>query len=103
VFSVGDRIAVFVVALGVSWFLHQHASVRITATAEHLVVRNLFRTRTLDWGEVLAVRFNPGDPWTYHDLADGESLAAMGIQASDGPAALESARELARLVRHRIP
>jgi hypothetical protein len=99
VFSGGDRIGVFAVALGISWFLHKHASVRITATPEHLEVQNLFRTRTLDWGEVLAVRFNPGDPWTYLDLADGETLAAMGIQASDGPAALESARELARLVR----
>jgi hypothetical protein len=99
VFSVGDRIGVFAVALGISWFLHKHASVRITATPEHLEVHNLFHARTLGWGEVLAVRFNPGDPWTYLDLADGETLAAMGIQASDGPAALESARELATLVR----
>jgi hypothetical protein len=99
VFSIGDRIGVFAFAVGISWFLHKHASVRIVASREHLQVRNLFRTRTLDWGEVLAVRFNAGDPWTYLDLSDGETLAAMGIQASDGPAALESARELARLVR----
>jgi hypothetical protein len=103
VFSIGDRIGVLVVALGICWFLHKHASVRITATPEHLTVRNLFRTRTLNWGEVLAVRFNPGDPWTYLDLADGETLAAMGIQSSDGPAAVESARELARLVRSLTP
>jgi hypothetical protein len=103
VFSVGDRIGVFVVALGIAWFLHKHASVRITATPEHLEVQNLFRRRTLGWGEVVAVRFNPGDPWAYLDLSDGETLAAMGIQASDGPAALESARELARLVHTQTP
>jgi hypothetical protein len=99
VFSVADRIGVLLVTLGICWFLHKHASVSITATPEQLRVRNLFRTRTLAWGEVLAVRFNPGDPWTYLDLADGETLAAMGIQSSDGAAAVESARELARLVR----
>jgi Bacterial PH domain len=103
VFSVADRIGVFAVALGISWFLHKHASVRILATRDNLQVRNLFRTRTLHWGEVLAVRFRPGDPWTYLDLSDGETVAAMGIQASDGAAAVESARELARLVRTLTP
>ncbi|HZE66247.1 MAG TPA: PH domain-containing protein, partial [Sporichthyaceae bacterium] len=90
-------------AVGISWFLHKHASVRIVAGRDHLEVRNLFRSRTLAWGEVLAVRFRPGDPWAYLDLSDGETLAAMGIQASDGPAAVESARELARLVHTLTP
>jgi hypothetical protein len=103
VFSVGDRIGVFAFAVGISWFLHKHASVKVVAQSDGLLVVNLFRRRTLAWGEVLAVRLRPGDPWTYLDLSDGETIAAMGIQASDGAAAVESARELARLVRTLTP
>jgi Bacterial PH domain len=103
VFSIGDRIGVFAFALGISWFLHRHASVKLVAQQDGLLVVNLFRRRMLSWGEVLAVRLRPGDPWAFLDLSDGETLAAMGIQASDGPAAVTSARELARLVRALTP
>jgi PH (Pleckstrin Homology) domain-containing protein len=102
-FSVGDRIGVLSCALGISWFLHRHASVRVTADVEGLEVVNLFRRRRLLWGEVLAVRLRKGDPWAFIDLSDGETLALMGIQASDGAAAPAAARELARLVARLTP
>jgi hypothetical protein len=55
------------------------------------------------WGEVLAVRLRPGDPWAFIDTSDGETVALMGIQASDGAAATAAARDLARLAHRLTP
>ncbi len=93
-----SRIGVFAVGIPMAAFLHRHANVRIIADETGLEVINLFKRRRLVWGEVLAVRLRRGDPWAYLDLSDGETLAAMGIQASDGDAAPAAARQLARLV-----
>jgi len=101
VFTLGDRLALIACAAPICWFLHRHASVRVVATDAGLEVVNLFRRRSLLWGEVLAVRLHRGDPWAYIDLSDGETMACMGIQASDGPAAPAAARELAALVASR--
>jgi hypothetical protein len=100
-FSIGDRLGVVACAVAISWFLNLHASVRVVADSDGLLVANLFRKQRLAWGEVIAVRFRPGDPWAFADVADGQTLALMGIQASDGPAAAVAARDLARLVQHR--
>ncbi|HEX3826068.1 MAG TPA: PH domain-containing protein [Sporichthyaceae bacterium] len=102
-FSFLDRVGVFAFAAGIAWFLNRHASVLVRATTEGLEVVNLFHTRRFSWGEVLAVRLRPGDPWAFIDIADGETVALMGIQASDGPAATAAARELARLARRLTP
>lgn len=93
-----DRILLFALGVPVAWFLHRHADVRVIADPDGLEVVNLFKRRRLVWGEVLAVRLRRGDPWAYLDLSDGETLAVMGIQASDGAAAPAAARDLARLV-----
>ena len=36
----------------------------------------------------------PGAPWVTLDLADGTTVAAMGIQGSDGDRAKRAVREL---------
>jgi hypothetical protein len=102
-FSFLDRVGVFAFAVGITWFLNRHASVRVRATAEGLEVVNLFSTRRFSWGQVLAVRLRPGDPWAFIDTSDGETVALMGIQASDGPDATAAAREVARLARRLTP
>lgn len=94
-----SRIGVFAIGIPMAAFLHRHADVRIVADESGLEVVNLFKRRRLLWGEVLAVRLRRGDPWAYLDLSDGETIAAMGIQASDGDAAPTAARQLAALVR----
>ena len=93
-----DRIGVTMFGVGIAWFLVRHASVHVTARAEGIEVVNLFRRRTVAWGEVLAVTLRRGDPWVTLDLAGGDTLPVMGIQSSDGPAAPAAARQLARLV-----
>ncbi len=73
--------------LAAAYVLHRLASVRIAADAGGLTVVNIFRRRRLEWPEVLGVRLSAGDPWVQLDLADGTTMAAMGIQGADGSAA----------------
>jgi hypothetical protein len=47
---------------------------------------------------VIAVRLPPGAPWVTLDLADGNTVAVMGIQGSDGARARLAVRELRALV-----
>ena len=96
-----SRIALFAVSLPMAAFLHRHADVRIIATDAGLEIVNLFKRHRLQWGEILAVRLQRGDPWAYLDLSNGDTIAAMGIQNSDGAAAPAAARALARLVREK--
>jgi hypothetical protein len=66
-----------------------------------LTVRNLMITTRLTWAEIVSVRFGAGRPWVQLDLADGDTLAVMGIQSADGARAEAEARRLATLVaRH---
>jgi len=47
------------------------------------------------------VRFSANDPWVRLDLADGGTIAVMGIQRADGERAMADARRLQDLVtRH---
>lgn len=73
---------------------------RVVAERERLVIVNGYRRHELDWAQVLAVRLPPGAPWVTLDLADGEAMAAMGIQGSDGARAQRAVRQLRRLVDH---
>jgi hypothetical protein len=96
-----DRVGLVVVALILAYLLHRLADVRIEADEAGLTVVNLVRRPRLEWAEVLRVQLKPGEPWVVLDLADGESLPAMGIQGSDGAYAREQAARLARLVAER--
>ena len=57
---------------------------RVVAEPERLTVVNGYRRRDFEWAEVIAVRLPPGAPWVTLDLADGNTVPAMGIQGSDG-------------------
>ena len=67
---------------------------RVTATAEELVVVNGYRRRGYAWAQIVAVHLPAGAPWVTLDLADGTTVAAMGIQGSDGGRARQAVREL---------
>ena len=70
----------------------------MVARAEGLTVVNGYKTRRFEWNEVLAVQLRSGSPWAMLDLSDGTSVAAMGIQGSDGPRAVQQVREVRALV-----
>jgi hypothetical protein len=71
---------------------------RLVARDDGLVVVNGYRTRRFAWNEVLAVTLRAGSPWAELDLSDGTTVAAMGIQGSDGPRAVQQVREVRALV-----
>ena len=81
----------------ISWILWRMASVSAIPSAEGLVVRNVFITTPLAWAQIVSVRF--GDrPWPQLDLTDGDTIAVMGVQRSDGGYAQDEARRLAGLI-----
>ncbi|MFC7374494.1 PH domain-containing protein [Brachybacterium sp. GCM10030267] len=97
----GGRLGLVAVGVLILLFCHLEASVRLIAGPDSLEVRNVFRARTLDWAEILAIRFPVGDPWAHLDLADGTTLALNAIQRYDGERGIAAARRLRDLVRER--
>ena len=86
--------------LGLLAFASMYALIRsrVVAERERLVVVNGYRRHVLEWPQVVAVRLPPGAPWVTLDLADGETMPAMGIQGSDGRRAQHAVRQLRALV-----
>jgi len=93
-FTIFQRITI--IALGVVAFAVWFALVRcrVVARPEYLAVINGYRRRQYDWAQVIGVHLPPGAPWATLDLADGTTVAAMGIQGSDGARARQAVREL---------
>ena len=89
-----------VVAVGVLFVLvlHRLADVRVEATDAGVLVVNVVGRRRLEWAEIVGVRLLRDDAWMLLDLSDGQALAAMGVQKSEGERAQRQAREFARLV-----
>ena len=101
--SVLDRAGIVGFGVLVAWFLVRQANVRADPDAQGLTVRNLVVTRRVAWPEVVSVRFGHGRPWVQLDLADGDTLAVMAVQAADGARARAEARRMATLVaRHSL-
>jgi hypothetical protein len=94
----GDAAGIAVLGLAVAWFCWRQASVCALVDESGITVRNLLLSRRLAWAQVVSVRFGNGRPWVQLDLADGDTLAVMGIQRADGPRAEAEARRLATLV-----
>jgi hypothetical protein len=89
-----------VVVLGLMFYAGGFALARsrVVAREEGLTIVNGYRARSLAWNQVLAVTLRAGGPWAELDLSDGTSVAAMGIQGSDGTRAERQVRELRALV-----
>jgi PH (Pleckstrin Homology) domain-containing protein len=99
--ALGDRVGLVVIGLFVAGVLHMLARSRVTADDRGLIVVNGLRTHEYEWAEVLGVSMSEGAPWPTLDLADGTTLPAMGIQASDGDRARRAVVELAALLHER--
>ncbi|ADG74761.1 Protein of unknown function DUF2581 [Cellulomonas flavigena DSM 20109] len=96
-----DRVGFVLFALAIAWFCWRQASVCAVPDATGLRVRNLLITTHVTWAQVVSVRFGQGRPWVQLDLADGDTLAVMGVQRADGAYAEAEARRLATLVARR--
>lgn len=94
-----DRLTVLGIGVAMALLFWRYATIRATPSAEGLVVRNLFITRTLVWGQIVRVEFGDGAPWVSLDLDDTDQLAVMAIQRADGPTARAEASRLVALVQ----
>ena len=99
--TLGDRIGLVVIGLIVAGILHMLARSRVIADDRGVTLVNALRTHEYEWAEVLGVTMAEGAPWPTLDLADGSTVPAMGIQASDGDRAHRAVAELAAMVQAR--
>ncbi|WP_405010306.1 PH domain-containing protein [Kitasatospora sp. NBC_01539] len=97
-----DRAAMVVCGLIFAGVALMLARPRVSADETGVTVVNFVRSRRLAWAEIVRVNLRAGDPWVILDLADGTSLAAVGIQPGAGRAqAVTAARTLRDLVDDR--
>ncbi len=100
-FQPADRVALVILAGAVATALYFFGRCELRAGPSGLTVVNVLRTTQLDWAEVLDARLEPGEPWPTLDLADGTTIAAMGIQSTDGERARRAVTELRALIAQR--
>ena len=97
-FTLFQKLTLAFIGLLILGCVHALTRSRVTARRDALIVVNGYKKRTLEWAEIVAVNLAPGAPWVRLDLADGEEISAMGIQASDGASAKKAVRRLRELV-----
>ncbi|MEP6525590.1 MAG: PH domain-containing protein [Nocardioidaceae bacterium] len=75
----------------------------VTILDSGLVITNIFKVRSYDWAQVLAISLHRGDPWAVLDLSDGTSVVAMAIQGSDGARTNGILREIGEQIEKHSP
>jgi hypothetical protein len=98
-FTLFQRITLLAFFGVILWLLYRMATVRVTAYADGLRVRNVFKSYRYGWDNVKALRFRAGDPWLQLFDAEGNRLGILAVQASEGARAGRAAKELAALAR----
>ena len=97
-YGIPDLLGFALVGAAIVWFCWREAGVRAVVDEDGVQVRNLMLSRRVEWPEIVSVRFGQGRPWVQLDLADGDTLAVMGVQRADGAFAASEASRLATLV-----
>ncbi|WP_237706609.1 PH domain-containing protein [Kribbella flavida] len=98
-FTLFQRLTLLAFFGTVLYLLYRMATVRVTAYADGLRVRNVFRSYDYPWTAVKVLRFKPGDPWLQLFDADGNRLGILAVQASEGDRATAAAKQLAAIAR----
>jgi hypothetical protein len=93
-----DRAALIVLGGAVTAALYFFGRCELRAGPSGLTVVNVLRTTTLDWAEIVDAHMASGEPWPTLDLTDGNTIAAMGIQAADGERGAQALAELRALI-----
>jgi hypothetical protein len=98
-FSWFQRITLLAFFGAVLWILYRMTTLRVTAYADRLHVRNVFKSYTLKWSDVTALRFRSGDAWLQLFDADENRLGILAVQAAEGSRATRAAKQLAAVAR----
>jgi hypothetical protein len=98
-FSWFQRLTLIAFFGAVFWILYRMTTLRVTAYADGLRVRNVFKSYTLTWAEISGLRFRPGDAWLQLFDADGNRIGILAVQAAEGARASRAAKELAAVAR----
>ncbi|MFI6833878.1 MULTISPECIES: PH domain-containing protein [unclassified Kribbella] len=98
-FSWFQRLTLLAFFGAVLWILYRMTTLRVTAYPDRLHIRNVFKSYTLRWSEVTALRFRPGDAWLQLFDADSNRIGILAVQAAEGPRASRAAKELAAVAR----
>jgi hypothetical protein len=86
-------------AVLVAGILHVFARCRLVADERGLTVVNAVITRRYAWAEIVGVTMSPGAPWPTLDLANGDSIGAMGINGAEHDLAARQLAELRTLLQ----
>jgi Bacterial PH domain len=97
-FTTFQELTVIVIGLAFAAIGFALARSRLVARTEGVTIVNGYRVHHYDWNEILAVSLRSGSPWAVLDLSDGTSIAALGIQGSDGSRATRQVRQFRALV-----
>ena len=98
-FSWFQRITLLAFFGAVLWILYRMTTLRVTAYPDRLYVRNVFKSYTVPWSEISALRFRSGDAWLQLFDADGNRLGILAVQAAEGSRASRAAKDLAAVAR----
>lgn len=71
---------------------------RVIADDRRIRIRNVIGGYDLPWEVVRAVKFDRGSPWANVELADGDVLGVMAVQAVDKEYAVDGVRSLRALL-----
>jgi hypothetical protein len=71
---------------------------RVDADAAGVRVRNILGTHALPWSAVRAVRFERDSAWATLELANGDEIAVLAVQAIDKRRAVEAVEGLRALL-----
>lgn len=91
-FDIFQRITAILFGVGILACFWALVRSRVDLTERGLVVVNGYKTRSLEWAQVVAIRLPQGAPWATLDLADGTTCSVMALQGSDGVRAHEGVR-----------
>ncbi|WP_426566894.1 PH domain-containing protein [Angustibacter sp. McL0619] len=97
--TAADSLMVLGFGVVVAAAMWRFARIRAVPDQDGVVVRNVLLTRRLSWAEISRVRFSGGDAWAWLDLEEGDEVAVMAIQRSDGEYARHEAARLVALLQ----
>jgi hypothetical protein len=97
-FKTSDQVAMVVLGLVIAAGVLALARPRVDADAEGIRVRNVFGGYRFPWDFVRAVRFERSSAWASLALANGDEIALLAVQATDGERAVAAVEGLRALL-----